>query len=232
MPAMRDNQTAHAARDYDAEITRTVPHYETIQVEVLDLVRAVQPSPPAWLDTGCGTGRFVERALPLFPSTRFLLVDPSEAMLAQAQKRIGADERVTWLPPTGTQGIAPPPSPPDVITAILCHHYLRPDEREGCLAHCHQLLSKGGLLVSVEIVAPATDRGRSLGLERWRRFQTEHDLAGGPPCALAARGLSGRRTLLARRHAGRRLRNTGIGEHAKARAHPNVATQSGRGRVR
>jgi tRNA (cmo5U34)-methyltransferase len=173
MPAMRDNQTAHAARDYDAEITRTVPHYEMIQAEILDLVRAVQPSPAAWLDTGCGTGRLVERALPLFPSTRFLLVDPSEAMLAQAQKRIGADERVTWLPPTGTQGIAPPPSPPDVITAILCHHYLRPDEREGCLAHCHQLLSKGGLLVSVEIVAPATDRGRSLGLERWRRFQTE-----------------------------------------------------------
>jgi len=83
-----DNASAHPADRYDAEIRRVIPFYDAIQTETLDLVRSVVPRPSLWIDTGCGTGAFVARALALFPRTRFLLADLSTAMLTQARARL------------------------------------------------------------------------------------------------------------------------------------------------
>jgi tRNA (cmo5U34)-methyltransferase len=168
-----DNLTAHSAETYDREIAATIPFYETIHAETLDLVRAAHPEVRLWLDTGCGTGRLVERALPSFPTTRFLLADPSEAMLARARERLAGQERVTFLPPAATEHLTHARRP-DVITAILAHHYLSVAARQQALRICHDLLAEGGLFVTAEIIEPATKEGVHLGLVRWRRFQLEH----------------------------------------------------------
>jgi tRNA (cmo5U34)-methyltransferase len=173
-----NNATPHKAADYDKAVRQTIPFYESIQSEVVDLVRTLKPDANTWLDTGCGTGYLVEAAMPYFPRTTFVLTDPSEPMLRQAMIRLKSwpQNRVRFLPPMWSQSLGEYQNKirPQVITAILSHHYLHKPQRRSATQICHQLLDKSGVFVTVENITPSTEEGISLGLERWKRFQMEH----------------------------------------------------------
>ena len=175
--AQSDNATPHQAAVYDQAVRQTIPHYETMHREALDLVRTIQPDVCQWLDTGAGTGYMVELALAQFPRSQFALADPAEAMLERARLRLATSlgARVTILPATPSERIATVYRglPPQVITAMLCHHYLPPDGRRQAVRACHDVLAEGGLFISFENIAPSTETGVALGLERWMRFQRE-----------------------------------------------------------
>jgi tRNA (cmo5U34)-methyltransferase len=79
-----DNATPHKAAEYDRSVRQTIPFYETIQSEVVDIVKTIRPDVNCWLDTGCGTGYLVEMAMSHFPRASFVLTDPAESMLKQA----------------------------------------------------------------------------------------------------------------------------------------------------
>ena len=169
---MKGNRPAHRAEEYDAQIEATIPYYRCFHRETIDLVRSVHPAPARWLDTGCGTGNLVAAALDVFPPTRFVLADPSPAMLALAAAKLdGARQRVEFAPPAATQGLPFSAGSFDVITAILSHHYLEPPGREAAAANCLRMLRSGGLYVTFENIRPFSEAGLKAGLERWRAFQ-------------------------------------------------------------
>ncbi len=176
------NTTPHDASVYDKAIRQTIPFYEEIQTQTIDVVRSIRPDPGCWLDTGCGTGYLAEMALPLFPKTKFILVDPAEDMLAQAHQRLGnyPAGRLHFLAAAPSQGLGAYQEQvrPQVITAVMCHHYLQPDERWAAVEACYRLLEPGGLFVTFENIDPGTDLGRQVGLARWKQFQLEQ---GRPP---------------------------------------------------
>ena len=176
-----DNTSAHPAAQYDAEVRKVIPFYDEIQTETLDLVRSIAGEPAVWVDTGAGTGALVERALPLFPRTRFAVADPSEAMLGQARRRLGGlpAERVRFLEPTGSDGLSrvTPALRAQVVTAILCHHYLEPEARRAAVRACFEVLEPGGVLVVFENVESESPRGRELGLRRWGEYQVRQGRA-------------------------------------------------------
>ncbi len=174
-----DNASSHRAAAYDAEVCRTIPHYDAIHEAVLSLAEALPRAPRTWLDTGCGTGTLVARALPRFPGTRFTVADPSSAMLAIVRRRLSG-ERVTVLDPCGTRDL--PAGSFDVITAIQCHHYLDRDGRRFAVTACVDRLRPGGVLVTSENIRPRSGIGLDLGLRRWARFQ---ELAGRSPDEVA-----------------------------------------------
>lgn len=173
-----DNSSAHPATQYDAEVRKVIPYYDAIQSETLDLVRSITGEPACWIDTGAGTGALVERALTSFPRTKFLVADPSEAMLGQARERfarLGAEAAalVTVLPPVASDGLpqVAPALRAQVVTAIMCHHYLEPEARRAAVRGCFETLEPGGVLVVFENVESESARGRELGLRRWRELQ-------------------------------------------------------------
>jgi len=172
--APSDNASAHTAADYDAQIEVSIPHHRLIHREVLRLVRAVDPAPGRWLDTGCGTGSLVAEAAAVFPRTRFLLADPSPGMLDQARQKLEAvGDRVAFLPPAGTGDLELPEGAVDVLTAIQCHHYLDREARAAALGRCRELLRPGGLLVVTENVRFASARAQEIGRRRWVEYQIE-----------------------------------------------------------
>lgn len=59
----------------------------------------------------------------------------------------------------------------DVITAIQVTHYLRMDERKIALQKCYEALKDNGLFISFENFAPFTEVGKTVYLEKWRRYQ-------------------------------------------------------------
>jgi tRNA (cmo5U34)-methyltransferase len=173
-----DNLTAHNASDYDQKVRQTIPFYDTIHTEVIRLVKIIKPEAKCWVDTGCGTGRLVQQALASFPSTQFILADPSEAMLGQARARFPIEEgaRLKILPPVGSADLLSQigKSSADVLTAIQCHHYLQRAERMDALRACYEVLRPGGLLVTFENIASRTPEGVRFGLAGWKSFLIAH----------------------------------------------------------
>lgn len=59
------------------------------------------------------------------------------------------------------------------ITAIQVNHYLHIDERRIALSKCFEALKDKGIFISFENFAPFTDIGKSVYLEKWKRYQME-----------------------------------------------------------
>lgn len=174
--AKSDNTTPFDATSYDQSVRQVIPHYETIHTEIVDLVRALKPDASVWLDTGCGTGYLIETALPFFPQTTFILSDPAENMVEQAMNRLNkiASKHVRFMPPTQTENllILKDIPKPQVITSVLCHHYLDKMQRKRATEVCNKLLEKNGVFITVEHAAPFSQQGLKTTMERWGRFQT------------------------------------------------------------
>ena len=149
-----------------------MPYYEAFHQESINVVKALDIVPAYWLDTGCGTGMLVEQASLLFPQTTFLLADPSTAMLQQAAEKLAGTPHIRFLAPTSTQDLVLDGcGAVDIVTAILCHHYLTPTERARAAARCHALLAEGGVYITFENIRPASERGIAIGKQYWMNFQ-------------------------------------------------------------
>jgi tRNA (cmo5U34)-methyltransferase len=158
--------------NYDEEIRNILPYYDLFHQETINLIEAMTSKPAIWLDTGCGTGTFVERALKHFPVAKFILSDPSAEMLEEARRKLSGSDRVTFLKPNSTQDLsAEIIGRPDVITAILSHHYLSKDNRIKVTKVCYDLLNKGGIYVTFENIRPLTILGTEIGKRNWKSFQ-------------------------------------------------------------
>ncbi len=169
-----DNATPHRACEYDKNVRATIPFYELFHAETVDLVKSLKPEVKTWVDTGCGTGYLVERALPQFPATVFVLADPSESMLIEARKRLRAicPDRLRFIDSVGTEGLPNSlTSEPDVITAIMCHHYMNSEERRAATQACFDTLASEGIYISFENIHPHTEEAVEPGLRRWKAFQ-------------------------------------------------------------
>ena len=171
-----DNTTPHKASDYNRNIRDTIPFYDYFLNEAIDLVRTLKPSVKLWLDTGCGTGTLIRKAYPYFPSTRFIIADPSENMLNQARKLLGKipGSCLQILDPIGTENLltrAAQIQKLDVITAVQSHHYMMKNTRVIATQTCVELLDKGGVYITFENIRPGSEQGITLGLDRWARYQ-------------------------------------------------------------
>jgi tRNA (cmo5U34)-methyltransferase len=102
-----DNRSSHKSNDYDLEIIDTIPYYESFHNESLKIIKTILDDPDVWLDTGCGTGTLVQKALKVFDNTYFILADPSLEMLNLAKNKLSKHfpDRVIFLEPTRTENI-------------------------------------------------------------------------------------------------------------------------------
>lgn len=171
------NATPHLPEDYDARICSVLPYYLSFHQETINLVKSFPFSPKVWLDTGCGTGSLVSKAIEEFPDTKFLLLDPSEGMLDQATKKLSSYSagKLEFLKASPTQDFSQElEEKPDIITAIQCHHYLDREGRARAIAMCYNLLKEGGVYITFENIRPLTEEGTEIGKRYWSRFQLTH----------------------------------------------------------
>lgn len=165
---MRDNKTSQAANEYDANVHKTLPRYHLFHTETLDLVKTVVPKPQAWLDTGCGTGTLVLKAIECFGPMKIVAADPAESMLSMAKEKL-ANYEITYMP-AGSEELCCTDSF-DVVTAIMAHHYLHDELRIKATKNCYKLLKRGGVYVTFETIRPTSKQGTQIGLERWKNAQ-------------------------------------------------------------
>jgi tRNA (cmo5U34)-methyltransferase len=159
---------------YDGHIKITIPYYQSFHTEIINVVKASGISPRVWLDTGCGTGTLAGRAMEMFPDTLFLLADPSPDMLSLAEDKLKdlPSAKLKFLPRAATAEVnLQDDERPDVVTAVLCHHYLDKAGRKQATEKCFELLKEGGIYITFENIMPLTEKGTEIGKENWKRFQ-------------------------------------------------------------
>lgn len=165
---MRDNKTSQAANEYDANVHKTIPRYHLFHEETLDLVKAAVPNPQSWLDTGCGTGTLILKALECFGQIRFTAADPAENMIRIAQEKLVSNDIKYMV--AGSEDLCCNDSF-DVVTAIMAHHYLNDELRKKATQNCYNLIKKGGIYVTFETIRPSSKQGTQIGLKRWQKAQ-------------------------------------------------------------
>ena len=168
-----DNKTPHQSSFYDSQVRNTIPYYDFFHQETILFVRALNIEPRVWLDTGCGTGTLVEKALKIFHGTKFILSDPSAEMLALASEKLkGYKDRIIISEPSGSEEIKMPVTENvDVITAIQSHHYFSREKRKNAVENCFNLLRNGGVFITFENIRPLTEKGIEVGKNYWGNFQ-------------------------------------------------------------
>lgn len=168
---MTDNNSSHNSKDYDKSILKTIPYYDCFHNETINLVKSIFRNSNSWLDTGCGTGNLIKKALTEFPDFQFYLADPSIEMLKVCEKKF-SNHQVEILGNYDTIGLNINFNV-DIITAIQCHHYLNKKNREAATQKCYDLLNFDGLYVTFENIKYDSPFGIENGLQRWGNFQLE-----------------------------------------------------------
>ncbi len=170
----KDNSSSHGSEDYDQLVTKTIPYYESFHNESLKLIRTILNEPEIWLDTGCGTGNLVQKALEEFNNTFFILADPSVEMLNKARTKLVKypHERFEFLKPAETGKIVlENDCKPNVITAIQSHHYMSVEERVKAIKIYYTLLDDNGVYITFENIRPNSPEGLEIGMDYWKNFQ-------------------------------------------------------------
>jgi tRNA (cmo5U34)-methyltransferase len=166
-----DNKSAHQSSKYDPEVVKTIPYYTAFHEEAINLIRAINPNPVNWLDTGCGTGTFAVKVCNQFQLSELVLADPSTVMLEIAKSKL-VNKCASFIN-SDTLSLNPENNHFQVITAIQCHHYLQQADREKTTKRCFDLLQKGGIFVTFENTRPLTDDSTALIKKYWSQFQME-----------------------------------------------------------
>lgn len=165
---MKQNSTPFAVEEYDKQIKKTVPFYEEMVQQIVDIVKMFNLQSLRWLDVGCGTGKMARTALDNFDIQKMVCIDVEQEMFEKAEMFCN-DRTVEFLQcdvrELQYQEIF------DIVTAIQVNHYFKKDERIVAIKNCYDALEENGIYISFENFAPDSEDGAKLYLERWKEFQ-------------------------------------------------------------
>ena len=165
---MNDNKSAFDSIEYDSKIKQTLPYYDEFYEQIIELVKIFNFKTIRWLDIGCGTGKMGQGAFEKLELEKFIFCDSSDEMIRIVKERFerhNAEFLVCEIQKLAYTDEF------NVITAIQVNHYLHINERKIILQKCYEALKNDGLFISFENFAPYTDLGKSVYLEKWKRYQ-------------------------------------------------------------
>lgn len=165
---MNQNSTPFNVAAYDKQIKRTLPFYDEMVRQIIDIVKVLKIQSPRWLDVGCGTGKVARAVLDNFDIQKMVCIDVEQKMIEKAEILCN-NRNIEFLQcdvrKLSYQRLF------DVVTTVQVNHYFKRQERITAVKKCYDALKENGIYISFENFAPDSEDGTKLYLERWKQFQ-------------------------------------------------------------
>ncbi len=165
---MKQNSTPFDVAEYDKQIKRTLPFYEEMVQQIVDIVALLDLQSLKWLDVGCGTGKMARTAIGMFDIEKMVCIDVEKEMLERAES-LCDNEKVEFLQYDVRE--LPYQEMFDIVTVMQVNHYFKKHERVAAIKKCYDALAENGIYISFENFAPDNEECTRLYLERWKQFQ-------------------------------------------------------------
>ncbi len=169
---MNDNKSSFDSALYDRGITAVLLYYSDFHNQVIDLIFTMYKDNFKWLDTGCGTGRLVDKAAEHFKAVDFTLCDPSPNMLKIAKNKLLGLCNINFRNISSQQFDYK--NTFDVVTAIQAHHYLNASERICATQKCYSALRENGVYITFENIAMSDKISDNISIKRWIKYMAIH----------------------------------------------------------
>ncbi|TMF73142.1 MAG: class I SAM-dependent methyltransferase [Chloroflexi bacterium] len=153
------------AATYDRHVLQRLV-FEPVQRTLLEMAAVEVPKPGAILDVGCGTGRLLRAAEPMFPLARLEGVDAAAEMIRYARAALPAGSRITFAQATA-ESLPFPDGVFDLVFSTMTYHHWA-DQRQG-IVEVARVLAPGGRWLLADFVASGLMR-YVRRLLRLRRF--------------------------------------------------------------
>lgn len=164
------------AAHYHEGPAKFLPGFADMHRMVMVLLREQVPNTGTVLVHGAGGGLELDAFARANDEWRFLAVDPAEAMIEEAKKRLDyAKARIAFH--CGFIDDAPVDRF-DAATSLLTLHFLATEERVRTLQEIVRRLKPGAPFIAVHCSFPQSPQERSLWLDRYQQFAI---LAGADP---------------------------------------------------
>ncbi len=159
--------------EYDVEIRRFVPGYDTMMDEVVGALREHLPMGPARvIDLGGGTGALSDRVLGALPDVQIMLLDADAEMLAKAAARLEARaDRVQLMHGSFAE---PLPHVHAAIASLSLHHVHDRNDKCAVYRNIYESLRPGGVLINADASMPEATSLSSPLRRRWAEHLVAH----------------------------------------------------------
>lgn len=168
---MKDNVSAFSANEYNKKIKQTIPYYEDIYQQVIDIIQTLNIANIEWLDVGCGTGKMAEEALKHCDIKKLILCDTLLEMLHICENKFSVPN-IKFIKKSIQELLYKEEF--HVITTIQVNHYLKWEDRILAIRNCYNALKQNGVFITVENFAPSNEIIKNIFLERWKQCQIKN----------------------------------------------------------
>lgn len=149
--------------EYDLEIRRFIPGYDTMLSVAADAVASVNPG--VVVDLGAGTGALSEALLLKGSIGRVELVDVDPEMLEQARSRLARyGERTAYTVGRFEDEL---PAATAYAASLSLHHIPTIEEKAALFARIYDALPEGGVLVNADANMPEEELPRKRMFRKW-----------------------------------------------------------------
>ncbi|MCG8528232.1 MAG: class I SAM-dependent methyltransferase [Opitutales bacterium] len=176
MKTVSKNRFLEMAQCYHETAPFTVPQYDWLQDQALDLIASDSRTEHAYfVDVGGGSGRMVKKYLKRFPDSKACIVDSSDAFLELAAQFLSKEKaRVDFIQsPIEENWENELIEQPTTVFSMSCIHHLLPEEKQTVYQKCGDILMDGGLFMNVDEMIRTTEESFFTHLQFW----WEHGLA-------------------------------------------------------
>ena len=189
--------TSSPPSGYDLVVQQLIPGYASLARLAVSLLAAsplAGPPGAAVLVAGCGTGSELLEARSQRPDWKLTAIDPSETMLAEAQRRLNQEPNgsevavgshpIRWLQTTAEE-LAMPMAFDGALSVLVLQSLADDGSKLAFLSSLASSLRPGGQLVLVDLMRPERSPLQAQVERAWQGFQQASGLVGAAE-ALAA----------------------------------------------
>lgn len=155
------------AGQYDAARRKFFPCFDDFYRLAVEAVPFAPDQAIAVLELGAGTGLLTAMVAARYPRARFVLVDISANMLAEAGKRMGRLPNECVFLAADYARAESFGQPFDLIISALSIHHLDEPDKGRLFSRCHAHLTAGGIFINADQVLGDTEEIDKIYRRQW-----------------------------------------------------------------